>query len=298
MKVLVTGAAGLLGSNLCTRLTMVGHDVVGFYHDLGVWAGDVTWKHYTGNLLSGSQVSDVLSLHKPDAVINCVGLTDVDMCEERFAKAWEVNALSVMWLARYTFLLGIRLIHISTDHLFDGKLGNVTEETPPNPVNVYGRSKWAGERMCLFENPTALVLRTTFYGWGPEGHKPTYADWLYANLRDGKPIKLFDDYFFNPLEVGQLSDIINKLLSTKINGVLNACGSQTVSKAVFGFELARVFGFDTSNAQVTSLVQGNTKAPRPTSLSMSVNKLISLGIIPGSIKEGLAHLYNTMKKEK
>lgn len=296
MKVLVTGAAGLLGYHLCNFLTEAGYNVVGVHHF--VVPKDVPWRSEYCDLLNENEVLSVLQRVKPDVVVNCVAATDVDKCEDFPSLAYQTNVVTVKYLARYSFLIGSRLIHISTDHLFDGKVYRVTEQTPPDPVNVYGRSKWSAERVCQAENPLALIVRTTFYGWAPPEHKSTYADWLYTSFKDQKPMKLFDDYFFNPLEVTQLSQILSLLLGTKLDGVINACGKETVSKALFGFEFARTFGFDSRNAEVTSITQGSTKAPRPTSLSMSVEKLISLGIMPGSIKEGLAHLYNTMKKEK
>ena len=288
MKVVVTGASGLLGSNVCSVFKANGHSVIPYYHqNLN--------KDYHGDLLNKRDVMTLLTKEHPDAVVNCVGWTNVDKCEDAPESAWLANAESVVELARLTFAMGIRLVHISTDHVFDGKKSFYSEIDTAKAVNVYGWSKLGGERLCLMGNPNALIVRTNFYGWAPAGHTPTFADWVYTSLRDKKPIQLFTDYYFNALEVNFLAEALEKVISVPIvmSGILNIASSDRMSKYDFGIAMAEVFGLSLEN--VTATAKSTMRVPRPPDLSLSVEKFYrAFGYKPAGLLEGLQRL----KKEK
>ena len=293
MKIVVTGAAGLLGSNVCSVLKRFGHDVLPFYHShQNEDYGNV---EYRGDLLDKKDVTTLLAETHPDAVVNCVGWTNVDKCESNPRSAWLANAESVVELSRLTYAMGIRLVHISTDHVFDGKESFYTEVDIPNAVNVYGWSKLGGERACLMANPNALVVRTNFYGWAPDGHTPTFVDWIYTSLRDKKPIQLFTDYYFNALEVHFLAEALEKIVSAEdfTYGVLNIASSERMSKYDFGIALASVFGL--SSDSVTATEKSVMRVPRPPDLSLSVDKFNHLfGYKPAGLLAGLHRLKATL----
>jgi|SRR5665213_1074063 len=283
MKVLVTGSRGLLGSHLVKVLTQLRHDVIGVTHD------DIDL------VTQPVKVIRILSEHRPDVVINCVGWANVDACQEDPNKAWLVNAESVVELARLTYAMNIRLIHISTDQVFDGKQGYCAEHAVPCPVNVYGWSKVGGERICLKENPDATVIRTSFYGWAPDGHTPTFADWLYTSLRDKKPIQLFDDSYFSALEVYYLAEALEKVIQKPMHGILNIVSNELFSKAQFGKSMADVFGLSMDAVTIGQSEYVPLRVKRPYELSLSIGKFYwAFGYKPAGLLAGLHRL----KKEK
>lgn len=288
MKVLVTGCAGLLGYHICKQLSRMNYTVIGWARNQA--SIDATWPEYAMNLLDTSSVRNLLVKQRPDVVINCVGLPNVDKCEDAPWLAWETNAESVTELARSTRNMGIRLIHISTDHVFDGRQAYRTEEDIPCPVNVYGWSKLGGERSCQFENPDALIIRTSFYGWTPKGRVPTFADWMHTSLRDQKPINLFTDFYFNALEVHHLIDTLEWLLHHPVKGILHVASKDRVSKFEFGRRMAIQFNFDMQNVTKTTIANHPMRVPRPLDLSLSISKLEQLGAPCVEVSEGISRL--------
>jgi dTDP-4-dehydrorhamnose reductase len=284
MKILVAGGTGLLGSHLVKVMTRKGHDVVAPKH------GDEF------DMLKRDTVIATLTRNRPDVVINCVGLANVDACEADPNRAYLVNAESVLAMAHLTRIMGIRLIHISTDHLFDGRYGHYSEQAIPDPVNVYGWSKVCGEMTCLNENPSALVVRTNFYGFAPEGHPPTFADWLYTSLRDKKPLQLFDDYYFSALEVHYLAEALENILHHRlVTGILNIVSCERVSKAEFGKAMAKVFGFSLDAVSTRQSWDVPMRVKRPMDLSLSVVRVEKiLGYKPAGLYDGLQRLENEL----
>jgi dTDP-4-dehydrorhamnose reductase len=279
VKVLITGSNGLLGFSLFKRLKELGHHVVGLSR------GD-------GDLVTQPmRTLQALVRERPDAVINCVGLANVDKCEDDPVRAWLTNAESVVYLARLTHDMGIYLMHISTDHVFAGKHAYYTEDDTPTPVNVYGWSKAGGERACLAGNPNALVIRTNFYGWAPEGRPQSFADWMFTSLRDKKPIQLFKDYFFTALHVHDLADALDGLLRRPTSGIMNVCSTERMSKYDFGVAMADIFGLSMEAVTVASVVTNPLRVSRPKDLSLSTAKFEKhLGYAPATTTIGLSRM--------
>ena len=133
MKILIAGAQGMLGHEV-TRILAKAHTVL-------------TARRDELEITNAEQTAQVLALHTPEIVINCAAYTNVDACETNSAKAFSINGLGVEILARACARSGTKLVHISTDYVFDGtKTGAYTEDDMPRPLSEYGKSKLAGER--------------------------------------------------------------------------------------------------------------------------------------------------------
>ena len=113
-----------------------------------------------------SNFDRLISKVSPDLIIHTAGIADVDKCETQAKTAWRVNADYAGMIAKVASAHNKKLIHISTDHLFDGKTPFMTENNVPNPLNTYGATKLAAERLISAENPDALIIRVNFFGWG------------------------------------------------------------------------------------------------------------------------------------
>lgn len=115
------------------------------------------------DITNADAVQSFLSAHHFDYIINCAAYTAVDKAESDMENAFRLNAEAVGVLAKAAHERGTKLIHISTDFVFDGRKHKpYLEEDAPSPLNIYGKSKWRGEEICLIENPASIILRTSW----------------------------------------------------------------------------------------------------------------------------------------
>ena len=208
-----------------------------------------------------------LHRHRPDTVVHTVGLTNVDECERDAERARHVNAELAGNVARATRCAGIRLIHISTDHLFAGNRPLCAEADSPQPLNVYARTKLEAEQCVLAAHPVALVVRTNFFGWGPRTRR-SFSDWILDNLRAGREITLFDDVYFTPILIEALAHSAHDLLDRGCHGVINVAGDERISKYEFGRRLAQRFMLDIDLLRRGSMADAKLAASRPADMSL------------------------------
>jgi len=270
-KLLITGSNGFLGSNLVQFFSQNKNFEIfstsqkkSVLHD--------TKNFYQGNLQDLAFVKDLFSAIKPDLVINTVSLVNVDLCEEQPSLAYDITVRTTQNIAEAAEEQSSRLIYISTDHLFDGKKSMYTEDDIPAPVNEYGRTKLLAEQKTIQANPNAAIVRTNFFGWSPKGHTQTFGEWVYTNLKEQRPITLFTNYYFTPIEVHYLAEAIETVIGSEFFGIMNIAGSERCSKYEFGIRLAELAGFDKSIITPQEVSANSFKAPRQPDLSLSVKK--------------------------
>ncbi len=288
MRLLITGASGLLGLNMALRCAAA-HEVTGVAR--GRLVG-LPFAYRRADLTDFAALPALLDEVQPEAVIHCAALADVDACEKQPALAQRVNADLPGELARLCAARGVRLVHLSTDAVFDGaKDGFYTEEDAPNPLSAYARSKLAGERAVQAALPEAVIARVNFFGWSASGRR-SLAEFFFRNLRDGRPVKGFTDVHFCPLFVDDLSDLLLAMLEKGLQGLYHVVGSQALSKYEFGVALARQFGFDESLIAPVSVEAAGLPARRSHNLRLSVHKLSTdLGRVVPHYLTGLMHFY-------
>jgi dTDP-4-dehydrorhamnose reductase len=288
MKILVTGASGLLGLNLSLR-EIGTHTIVGV--DRSKLAG-TPFEIYKADLLDPQAEHRLLDSLRPEAVIHTAANANVDACEADPEGARRLNADLPGELAQACARRGIRLVHISTDAVFDGtKNGLYTEDDVPNPLSVYARTKLAGEQNVLSVNPAAIVARVNFFGWSLSGTR-SLPEFFYNQLAAGRPVNGFTDVHFCPLFVGDLAEILVRMLDKGLSGLYHVVGSEALNKYEFGLQVARQFGFDEALVIPKSVEESGLKARRSHNLRLSVHRLSTdLGqAIPG-VSTGIAQFY-------
>ncbi|MDB3892235.1 UDP-4-amino-4,6-dideoxy-N-acetyl-beta-L-altrosamine transaminase [Alphaproteobacteria bacterium] len=271
-RIVITGGSGLLGLNWALR-TRKEHDVHLWLNQRDVVL-DGTTNHYV-NLSDPSELAKALDDIKPDLVIHTAGYTSVEGCEEDPERSKHVNQLVAHNVAKATSRKEIKLVHISTDHLFDGSIPLATEDTITSPLNIYAVHKANGENEVLAQNPEALVLRTTFFGWGPS-YRRSFSDIILDDLRAGRQIYMFDDVFFTPLHTSQIVDLAHQLVRSGQTGVVNLCSGKRVSKYDFSVKMANAMGFDGETIQPIQAKRKKTIIQRPYDLSLSDDKLCKI----------------------
>ncbi len=288
MRILVSGASGLLGSNLALEAASQ-HTVFGIthHHSLHTTAFSVQQT----DLLNPGSLENLLDNIQPDWVIHCAAQANVDACEKDPNLAYQLNVELPQRLAASVGRSGARLLHVSTDAVFDGVRGNYSESDTPNPLSVYARTKWLAEERVLEANPAALVVRVNLFGWSTTG-KRSLAEFFYNNLLQGHSVNGFQDVYFCPLLVTDLAQLFLSMLEKRLSGLYHAFSRTSASKYEFGLAVARRFNLDASLISPVSISQASLAAVRSPNLTMRTDKLAqALGLPLPSWQEGLEKLY-------
>jgi len=288
VSVLVTGATGILGHAICRSLAhrepVIG---VGLLHSIAV-AGVTLVR---ADLSNRGSIETLVHQAKPHLIIHCAALTDVDRCEREPILAERVNVAGTSNVAAAARAAGASLVHISTDQLWDGSRPFVTEETPPCPLNVYGRTKAEAEAVALSNHRETLVVRTNFFGAGLPWRR-SFSDWVVDGLAAGASLRLFTDVFFTPISIPELVGSLLELVSLKVTGVIHLAGSERVSKYEFGCAIARALGYDSTRIVPCSVGEANLQALRPREMSLGILRAETLlGRRLPDLSTGLADLH-------
>jgi len=228
---------------------------------------------------------------KPDTIINCAANVDLDFLEKNEKQAIAINAIGAKNLALVANQNDIRLIHISTDGIFDGKKGNYSEEDVPNPINVYGKSKLMGEQKIKENSNNYVIIRTNFFGNNEQGKH--LLNWILTTLKQKKQLIGFDDILFTPLEISNLCMMIRDITMKNIHGIIHLASDETISKYQFAIEVANVFELDKNLIKKGSVEDLKLIAKRPKNTSLSnkkVKKFVSVHITP--LNESLIKIRN------
>lgn len=263
-RILLLGASGLLGGYLRSSLSDRGLIVA----TLGRAANST----FVVPEISDKALISTFKSFNPEIVINAIGETGVDKCEKfpEFAVHANVN-IPIHLSSAINNLTGRKphLIHISTDQVYGG-LGLHMEKNVC-PLNIYGWSKYSGE-LALSQIESCTILRTNFVGRSMLEDRVSLSDWIVSSLRNSEPITVFDDILFNPLYIGDLTDMIYVVISKKIPGVFNLGSVNSMSKAVFAAKLAEALGANQKFLNIGSVEDLKFDAKRPKDMRMDVRK--------------------------
>lgn len=287
MRILVTGASGLLGLNLCLHLAD-DYPIFGILHSKELL--NPPFQTFSCDLNDDRSLESLIKMVRPDLIINCAAMANVDACESQPEEANRINALMPGNLAVQCKKKGIRFAHISTDAVFDGKMGDYTEEDTPNPLSVYARTKLEGERNVTAEYPEAIIARVNFYGFSLSG-KRSLAEFFLNNLKAGSPVNGFVDVLFCPLYVTDLVDILLSMVAKELKGLYHVVSSESLSKYAFGVKIAERFGFDKNLIQPKSVTDGGLLAARSPRLTLKIDKLNAAEISSPGQAECMEHFY-------
>ncbi len=209
-KIVIVGAGGRLGAAL-HRLYSGKHEVIGV-------------NHAQLDLAAPDQLRATLGALEFDLLINAAAQTNVDRCETYPDEALALNAEAPRVLAEICGSKNARLIHISTDYVFDGdKAEPYTEDDPPNPISVYGVSKLEGEKRVLATDPRHVVARVSWI-FGPD--RPSFIDWAIRQARESETVQAVADKFSTPTYTLDLANMLRPLLepNAAVSGIIHLAG--------------------------------------------------------------------------
>jgi dTDP-4-dehydrorhamnose reductase len=243
-RILVTGSNGLLGQAIAKifeeesdfDLLLTSVEEESFIKS--------KYKYQRLDITNRNEIREVVNSFKPEMIINCAAFTDVDKCETEKVLCWKVNVDAVKNLILAARPRKIKLVHYSTDYIFDGKNGPYTEDATPSPISFYGRAKLASENAIYTSGIDFLIIRTiVLFGTG-KNVKPNFALWLIDKLKNNEPVYIADDMYGNSTHVNDLAYGTLKAIEKNVNGVYNIAGADIKSRYEFAITLCEVFGFN------------------------------------------------------
>lgn len=288
MKIVVIGANGFTGRRILRKLKDR-HEVVACSRHADILPEEgYLFKEL--DILNYSDTESFLDTIHPEVIINASALSVVDYCEQHREEAYATNVTAVKRLAEYCQRTHCRLIHLSTDFVFDGTAtGPYTEEILPHPVNYYGTTKLQGEEAIIQACADYAIVRVeVVYGKPWQGQHGNIVHLVKTRLENGQGIRVVNDQFRSPTWVEDIARGVELLLMSEHRGIYHICGGETMSVADIAMRVAQYFQLDTSLIQSVTTEEMNEATPRPLYSPMSIDKAQrELGYNPSSFEVGL-----------
>lgn len=292
-KVLITGAAGMLGSAIANRML---NDKNFKIYGTGRSNANTLYSYTKADLLNDEGLNQLINSTKPDIIIHCAANVNLNDCELNKPEANKIHVDVTKKLASYK-PGKCRFIYISTDSVFDGKQGNYSEEDKTSPLNHYALSKLEGEEAAIEANHNSLIIRTNIYGFNHNKNGNSLFEWIYKNLKSHHSISGFTDIYFNPLYTVQLAELIITLINKNITGSINAGCKEKISKYQFALFVADAFKFERSLIKASLSDEMPSILQRPKNTTLNINKLSHLAGKNFSIKDGINQLKTDLQQK-
>ena len=290
-KILVTGSAGLVGTQIVKDLLNNNKEVYSCYNNNKPKLGILT--HL--DLSKKDDIINTMNNVNPDVVIHLGAVTDVELCEIDKELAKKINTTATEILALESEKHNSFFLYMSTDYVFDGKIGMKTEEDEPNPINFYGKSKLDGENVLKKITTPNIIVRTST-PFGVHSKKISFPFWIKKNLELKKEISVLTDQYTSPSYVPNISKMIIEIIERKITGIIHLAGDTKISRYDFAIHIAKITNLNKQFLKLSKMEQMSWEAKRPIDSSLDVTKAKKiLNHKPEKIENSLKLLFNELK---
>jgi len=274
VRVLVTGASGLLGHKVVVELLDRGYEVVGLHHEHEIPVNHEKLTKFKLDISNFVGLEDLILKVKPDVVVHCAAYTHVDGCEVNRKYAWKVNVDATRSIVRASRVTKSFLIYVSTDYVFDGEKGMYKEDDVPCPISYYGLTKLIGEELVKASDLLYTIVRpSAIYGVG--AGKLNFALYVADRLSRGEKIKALVDQYVSPTLNVLLARAIAEIIEVRPMGILHVAGER-MNRYEFAVKLAEVLGLPKEFIDKAEMSEMNWKARRPRDSSLDTSKAKSL----------------------
>lgn len=269
MRILITGSGGLLGGRLCEILAEA-HEVIGLVRSRPAPPG------ITGlgaDLRDAAATDARVREARPDLIVHCAALADVEACERDPLLAERENVDVTRSIAAAARATGARLVAISTDLVFDGRSAFSDESTAPQPLMVYGRSKLEAESAALDEaGAPAVVLRVALICGRGAGARKSASEGIASRLLAGESVTLYEDEWRTPIDPDSIGDAVRAVIAhPEAAGIFHIAGAERVNRYELGLRTARVLGLPADLVRRASQAS-HRGAPRPADVSLDITR--------------------------
>ena len=279
MKILLTGASGLVGSAVAEAAHRRGHQVIGI---VGRFTGSVPGLAQTLPL----DLTDAVALNTaaldlfPDAIVNCAGVSETAVCDADPARSQALNVALPTQLAQIANHVCARFVHISSEQVFDGTAAPYRMDSRPNPINLYGRQKLESERaVAAAAREFAATVRAPLLTGNSPGGRRSLHERLFADWAAGRAARLYRDEFRQPCTAGNLAEVLVELCERgNLLGVFHWAGAEVLSRAELGRRVRAHFKLGEKSAPIEEMGRADDPAAarRPANLALDLQPLAGI----------------------
>ena len=270
-KILITGSSGLLGQKMTDKLS-------GLFNVLSL---SKVGSDNCLDITSKDAVHNTFNEFKPDIVINCAAFTNVDKSETEKSLARDVNVKGLTNIIS-SLPVDSKIIHISTDYVFDGESGDYKEDDMKSPINYYGKTKLEADNLLMGSNCNYLIIRpnvlysydNVFNQSSKYNYSQHFLSWLTYSLSNNDSVKIVDDQISNPVYIPDLVDVITTSVLVDYTGVSHYGSEDVLSRYEFAIKVCNIFGFDSGKVLAIKSDELNQIALRPKKSSLNCSKIV------------------------
>ncbi|MHC4105979.1 MAG: SDR family oxidoreductase [Planctomycetota bacterium] len=290
-KILIFGGSGFIGGNIVQK-ALENWDVSVASRSRERMPAEVNW--HRADISSKGDVKELFETLKPDACVNAAALSQIDRAEENKDLAWKINVDGAENVAAGCRAFGSRHIYFSSDAVYDGRADIYMESDLPDPVNYYGKTKAAAEKIVLSLDPESVVIRISLVLGFPVTDVPSF----YTNLKDKlqNPGVLYfpNDEYRTPVDVQTLSECVVELIEKDFRGILHLGSTDHANRYELACMIAEMMGFEKDRVGILTPDQGGQKkAPRHKNGIIDVSKARGLLDTPLlSVEEGVRRTFD------
>jgi dTDP-4-dehydrorhamnose reductase len=291
MKILITGANGLLGQHVTKVLLDKNYQVVATSRGESrlPFQPGANYTYHEMDVANALETFSVMTLEKPDVVVHAAAMTNVDDCELRPQQCERINVQGTSQILTDAETFSSHFIFISTDFVFDGEKGNYTEEEDTKPISLYGFSKLQAESMVQTSTIPFTIVRTCLvYGNLLQGKRSNIVSWVKESLEQGKIIQVVADQLRTPTYVEDLAKGIALIIEKKATGIYHISGKDQLTPYDMAIKTAHAFQLDASKIVKVDAATFKQPGRRPLKTGFVIDKARNeLGYEPMSFEEGL-----------
>lgn len=294
MKVLITGANGLLGQHLIKLLLEKNYQVVATSRGAArlPFQPSDNYSYHPMDITNALETFSVMSREQPDVVVHAAAMTQVDDCELHPQLCERINVQGTSQILTDAETFSSHFIYISTDFVFDGETGNYAEEDETKPISLYGFTKMQAEGMVqTSEIPFAIVRTCLVYGKVLSGIRGNIITWVKESLEQGKTIKVVTDQLRTPTYVEDLAKGILLIIEKKATGIYHISGKDWLSPYDIAIKTAEYFNLNKANIEKADASNFKQPGRRPLKTGFVIEKARKeLGYEPITFDEALKNL--------
>lgn len=295
MKILITGANGLLGQHLIGQLLQKNYTIIATSKGESrlPFTENDNYSYHELDVTDGAHVNIFIHRQHPDVIIHAAAMTQVDECELNKIDCWNVNVTATRFLLDAAQEIKCRFIYISTDFVFDGLHSPYTEDMQPNPVNYYGSSKWGAEKAVEQSGLSWAIIRTVLVTGNPiVGTRSNIVTWVKEKLEKGESVRMVDDQYRTPTFINDLVQGVVLVLEKNADGIFHISGKDSLTPYAIAIETARLLKLDESLVHKAASADFPDAPVRPPATNFNISKAErELGYKPHSFMEGLQKLF-------
>lgn len=264
----LTGASGFLGSSWYFQKKKTNRFLLGYNKTkINVLKKN---KLYT-NVTNLNKIKKSLEKFRPDIIIHCAGITNIESCEKNKKSCYIHNFILTKELVKISNEINCKFVYISSDHIFNGNKSFYTELDKVAPLNYFAKTKVLSENFIKKKSKSFLIVRTNFIG-NSFFSKKSFLNNIVKSLKEKKNLFLFEDVYFTPIRINLLIEIVHRLLDLDKEGIYNVAGDERISKYQFGLKVAKIFKIDSELIHPKKFKYFNL-VDRPLDMSLSNLKL-------------------------